>query len=286
MRRLAYIFVVLLAFAAAQSCEMVSTFIHDGEVVASVGRNKLYRHDLEGLIPAGLPAEDSLALAQQYINSWAADLVFLGTAQQKLSKSEKNLTKELEQYKNALLKYRYENLYINERLDTTVTDAQVEEYYENHKESLKLDYPIVKARFIRIIPGTISVDKVRKKIASDASEDLVDFDSIVYSCSDRYNDFGGAWVEITALAREFSIDYGTLISQMRNSFVEMEDSEGRICLAYISDYMRSGNVPPVEFCRDIIENVIISARKQTLLNDLERDLLEDARENGVFEIFE
>ena len=73
---------------------------------------------------------------------------------------------------------------------------------------------------------------------------------------------------------------------MRNSFVEMTDAEGRICLAYISDYMRSGNVPPVEFCRDIIENVIISARKQTLLNDLERDLLEDARVNGVFEIFE
>ena len=136
MRRLAYILIALLTLVATQSCEMVSTFIHDGEVVASVGKSKLYRHDLESLIPAGLPSEDSLALAQQYINSWAADLVFLGAAQQKLSKNEKNLTKELEQYKNALLKYRYENLYINERLDTTVPDSQVEDYYENHKESL------------------------------------------------------------------------------------------------------------------------------------------------------
>lgn len=286
MRRLAFIFIAFATLLAAQSCEMVSSFIHDGEVVASVGKNKLYRHDVESLIPAGLPSEDSLALAKQYINSWAADLVFLSAAQQKLSKSEKNLTKELEQYKNALLKYRYENLFINERLDTTVTEAQVQEYYESHMETFRLDYPIVKARFIRVIPGTVAVDKVRKLIASDKAEDIVEFDSMVYSSSDRYNDFGGAWVEITALAKEFSVDYGTLIAQMRNSYVETTDSEGRICLAYVSDYMRSGNIPPVEFCRDMIENVIISARKQALLNDLERDLLKDALETGVFEIID
>jgi len=286
MRHLTIISAIASVLLMSVSCEMISNLLHDDEVVAKVGRNKLYRGDVESLIPEGIASEDSLAIAQQYINTWAADLVFQDVAQQKLSKSEKNLTKEIEQYTNALLKYRYEQLYINERLDTAMTDTEVNEYYEAHKETFKLNYPIVKARFIRLIPNSINTEVVRKKISSDDPDDQVEFDNIVYSYAEKYNDFGGRWVEITSLAREFGTDYGTVIAQMSGSFVEMKDADGRVSLAYISNYLRSGNIPPVEFCHDKIENVIISVRKQALLNDLERDLLEEARESGLFETFE
>jgi len=285
MRRLTIILTIVASVLFVQSCEMVSDFIHDGEVVAKVGRYKLYRSDLDGLIPDGVSAEDSIAIAQQYINTWASDYVCLNTALQTLSKNDKNLTKELEQYRSALLRYRYEQAYISEHLDTTVTEEQIQEYYDSHKESLKLSYPIAKARYIRILPNTTPVDKIRKAIVFTTDEGKEEFSNIAYACSDRYNDFGGKWIEITVLAKEFSTDYGTLLSQMKNSFVQTEESDGKVCLAYVSDYMKSGSVPPVEFCRDKIQNVIISARKQSLLVDLERDLLNEARETGTFEIY-
>lgn len=270
---------------AAQSCEMVSSFLHDGEVVAKVGKHRLYREEVQAIIPAGVSSEDSLSIAQQYINTWASDRVFISTAEEKLSKTDKDLTSELEQYKNALLKYRYEQIYISEHLDTAVSEAQINEYYETHSENLRLSYPIVKARFIRIIPGTITPEKVRKMLVSNDEEMAEELDKVIYSCTDRYNDFGGKWVEITALSHEFSTDYGTVIALMKDSFVQVEDADGRICLAYVSDYIKSGKVPPVEFCRDKIVNMIISARKQALLNNLERDLLNEARTTGLFETF-
>ena len=55
------------------SCERISNFIHDDEVVAKVGRDKLYRSQLENYIPSGLSSEDSTNLALQYIKSWATE---------------------------------------------------------------------------------------------------------------------------------------------------------------------------------------------------------------------
>lgn len=281
--RIRIILALLVSVFAAQSCEFVSSFLHDGEVVAKVGKYKLFREEVEAMIPAGVSAEDSLRIAEGYINSWATDRVFLSKAEEMLPKAEQDLKKELEQYKNALLKYRYEQQCIDEKLDTAVSEEQIVEYYENHSENLRLSYPIVKARYIRIVPGTITPDKAKKILASSDPDNKEELDKLIYSCSDRYNDFGGNWVEITALAREFSTDYGTLISQMSDSFVVVEESDGKYSIAYIPEYIKSGKVPPMEFCRAKIENVVLSARKQALLNDLEQELLDEARNTGLFE---
>ena len=105
-------FWIVLAMLA--SCRAISRFLHDDEIVAEVDGVMLYRSDLDKVLPAGLPQEDSVRLAAQYINSWASDQVFIGIAEQQLSKAEKDVTKELEAYRKALLKYRYEQLYVNE----------------------------------------------------------------------------------------------------------------------------------------------------------------------------
>ena len=43
---------------------------------------------------------------------------------------------------------------------------------------------------------------------------------------------------------------------------------------------------PIEYSTPFIKDMIISARKQSLVTSLERDLLEDARVNGQFVIIE
>jgi DNA repair protein RadC len=94
---------------------MISSFLHDGEAVAQVGDSRLSKEELLAFIPSGITPEDSLRLAEQYINSWATDQVYLQIAEQQLSKEELDVTKELEEYRRSLIKYRYEQRYINER---------------------------------------------------------------------------------------------------------------------------------------------------------------------------
>ena len=87
------------------SCRAISRFLNNDDIVAEVDGVMLFKSDLDAIIPSGMAAEDSTRLAVQYINTWASDLVFQKIAEQQLSKAEKDVTKELEDYRKSLLKY-------------------------------------------------------------------------------------------------------------------------------------------------------------------------------------
>lgn len=276
---------MLIVLLAIVSCRTFSSILHDGEVVAKVGRHRLYRSDLDKLLPAISSPEDSMALVSQYIKTWAADLVFLDVAESYLSKSDKDVTEELEDYRRSLLKYRYEQKYVNERLDTAVSENELLAYYESHKDHFVLDVPIAKVRYMRISADSPNLNLIKKKMSSEDVNELVEADSLAYFSADIYTDYGGRWIDMVTLARKFGTDYGSLLAKAVNSGIEMEGDGGKVNFAYIADFISAGNVSPLEFCRGQIRDIIISTRKQNLIAALERDLLEDALAKGKFEIF-
>ena len=49
--------------------------------------------------------------------------------------------------------------------------------------------------------------------------------------------------------------------------------------------MNKGKIAPLEYCAEEIKDIIISTRRQNLVMNLERDLLNEALENGEFVIY-
>ncbi len=287
MRRIVHkIAIIVIVLSAFVSCRAISSFLHGGDAVAEVGTEKLYRSELNKLIPKGIAKEDSVRLARQYINSWALDQVFLNIAEQQLSKDEKDVTKELEDYRKSLLKFKYEQLYVNERLDTAVSEDMVEEYYQANRDKFVLQRPIVKARYLRISNDSPTLKKIRKKMSSEEVQDLVDADSLAYSSALKFSTWGNNWIDITTLAMEFPMDHVSLAMSMQNRWVEKLDTAGVLSLAYVSGMIREGQVAPIEYCIPTIKDMIISARKQALITSLEQDLLNDPRQTGQFVIIE
>lgn len=279
---------MVIVLPAFNSCETITSFVRglgSGPVVARVGSHKLYASELAAYIPDNASPEDSSRLALQYINTWASDLIFTDMADKELSKSEKNVDRELEDYRHSLLKYRYEQKYINQRLDTAVTQGQIEKYYEDHKETFKLQLPIAKAVYMSISAESPNLEIIKKKIRSDKPEARVEADSIAYSSAFRYVDFGNAWVDLVTLSRELGTDYGTALSMMKDGFVEVPDGNGNLNIAYIYSLMRAGETGPVEYYSERIKDIILSTRKQALLTGLERDLIENARNQENFVIY-
>ena len=268
------------------SCKTILEFFDSGETVASVGTAKLKKADLEKVIPEGVSPEDSVRLARQYINSWALDQVFLGVAEKQLSKTEKDVTKELESYRTSLLKFRYEQLYVNERLDTAVTEDMVQEYYDAHKDMFILSKPVVKARFMSITPDAPLLKTIRKKMSSDDAVDIMEADSMAFSSAYKFTTWNNAWIDATVLASEFGADYASVLQSLNKGWVEKKNEDGILNIAYVSEFTPKGSLAPIEYTAPFIKDKIISARKQTLVLNLERDLLEDARANGQFVILE
>ncbi len=276
-----------LLAAAAWGCELVSGLLHDDDVVARYGRHKLYASQVERYIPKNVSPEDSANLAARYINTWAMDLLYQNVAQTQLSKEDQDVSSELEDYRRSLLKYRYEQQYISERLDTVVSPSEVEDYYLAHKSSFVLEVPIVKARFLDIMPESPNLEILKKKMSSSDYDDLSEADSIAYSSAIRYEDRSDEWVDAVTYARNFGTDYGTLLSTLgSDGFVEIRDDRADVRIGYITGMVRKGQAAPLEYCEERIKDIIISSRKRELLSALERDLLDDALEHQELIIYD
>lgn len=283
--RLKIAVIILFVLPAVSSCRAISSFLTDSEVVAQVGTDKLYRSDLDKIIPKGMMPEDSVRMARQYINTWASDQIFLKVAMEQLSKAERDVTLELEDYRKSLLKYRYEQLYVNERLDTSVTMENIEQYYESHKDKFVLDRPIVKARFLNIAEDSPVLPQIRKRMSSSEAGDLVEADSLAFSSAVKFTTWADRWIDVNVLAGEYMTGYESLLASVSRGWIEKVDTLGQKRLTYISDMINKGQPAPVEFCEQKIRDIIISSRKQELVQNLERDLLNDACENGQFKIY-
>jgi len=286
MKHFRHSILLLAASLLLASCGWISDLIHDDEVVARIGKHKLYRSDLAGFIPHDASPEDSARLAGQYIQTWAKELLFLDVAETELSKTESDVTRELEDYRRSLLKFRYEQQYIKDRLDTVVARSEIEEYYTAHPDLFALQVPIVRARFLDIMKGSLALDQIKKKMASDQPEDLKMADSLAYTSALRYVDRSGEWLDMPVYAKYFGYDYGTVLSQLRpDGYILFEEEQGDVKIGYICEMRRPGTVAPLDYCSGRIKDIIISNRKHALLGSLEQDLLKDALEQDKLIIY-
>ena len=143
--------IVLASFLTA-----CSLFADKGEPVAKVGIHVLSLTELKKNVPNYLDATDSSLWADDYIKKWIQRELLLLKAEENLKAEMKDVTNELEEYRNSLIVYRYKNELMKEKMDTTVKEADIKDYFNNNKESFILNRNIVKAIYIKI-PLEVSI---------------------------------------------------------------------------------------------------------------------------------
>lgn len=275
------IVLLLLALVAAEACNIVDSFKHDDLVVARAGRDRLYLSQLRDYIPDGTSPEDSAKIATGFINAWAVEHLYVKSAEKLLSKEELDVGKELEDYRKSLLRYRYEQRYINANLDTAITAGQLQGYYDSHKENFILPRPILKARFVDLIKGSRNGEEIMDKLSAEDPTTVQSLDSLAYSAL-SYKDLSGRWTDAAVLAKEFGTDWETMMGRMKDRLIKFE-GEGNVKAAYVFAVQKDGTAP-LEYCAENIRDNILSERKRALLSSLEQDLLTEARKNKDFVI--
>ena len=269
----------------AVSCDMASSLVHDDQPVARVGKENLYRSEIEGRIPGMMSPEDSAGFAERYIRLWAMDRLYADVAEKQLSKSELDVSAELESYRRSLLRYRYEQRYLNDRLDTLISDRQISDYYEAHEADFALREPLMKIRFVDIMKDSPDLDEILALMSSDGHGDLVRADSLARVSALRYFDNSDSWMSASDLARYFGISASEMLDAMDEDMIIIEpENRGDILAAYVCDMVESGTAP-LEYCTPVIRDIILSNRKHELLAALERDLLDEALDSKQFVIF-
>jgi len=262
------------------SCKYLG-FSSDNAIVAEVGDKILYESEVKNLIPQGTTPEDSINMLEQYVNSWALKHLLLNKAESELSKSEKDVEQELEDYRSSLLVYKYEKIYLEERLDTVITDDECMDYYKNYSSNFTLNNSVVKARVVKVSDRSPNLEAIRKMYKTTSLEEIDEFEKLCYNSADRYNNFNNNWVDISAIAREIPYDVQMCEREAwSKSYIETKDSL-YYYFVYFLDKIAPDSTAPFEFYQTKIKEIILSKRKQELVANLEKNLIQEALEKNL-----
>jgi len=275
MKKLVFIAFVLIA----ASCKYLEFNTRDA-VVAEVGDNKLYESEIKSLIPPGKSPEDSLEMLNQYVNRWAIKHLLLSKAESELSKTDKDVEQELEDYRSSLLMYRFEKMYIDQRLDTTITEAECRDYYAKNSGNFVLTNSVVKARFAKVSSTSPNLEKLKRIYKAVSIEDVDEFERLCYSSADKYTNFNNEWIDIALIAKEIPYDVPAVEREVTTkSSIETKDSLYTY-LVFFPEKISPNETAPFEYYRSRIKEIILSKRKQDLITKLEQDLIREGLEDN------
>lgn len=274
---------ILLTVLSISSCRFYDR-LFKGDVVARAGKDVLYTSDIEALNISGLSGEDSVATVNRYIMSWAKNKLLLDMAESRLSRADRDVASQLEDYRQQLLVYRYEQQYVGQRLDTAVSEEEYREYYETNPASFVTHVPLMKGWYIKISASSPNINPIRTLYTSRGAEDLARLESLCYTSADKYYVFD-SWIGVDALLEGTGMTLQDMSGILEDNGCLEKSSFGYTYLISVDEYIPAGEIAPYEYCRDRIRNHILNRRKQELLSGLERNLLNDAIVSEKFIIY-
>ena len=279
------IFFLLFSIVWLTSCDYLKTT--DTKVpVARVNSSYLYQEDIEGLISENTSKEDSTLIVSSYINRWATQQLLMDQARINISEMKQQaFNKLVEDYRKDLYTEAYKSTIVLQMLDSTVSQHELQEFYEANKENFKLNDELFKLRYIQVNEGFGNLASTKKRLETFDEDDIekLETESIQYKAF-NFND--STWVKRAALTEVLPILQNADESLLKKSnFIELQDSLG-VYLVKIVDKLNPKDIAPLSHVEPTIRQVILNKRKLELIKKLESDITRDALKNNNFEIYE
>jgi hypothetical protein len=278
-----FIFIVLIGIAGCGKGSRIAERIP----VAEIGKTVLYLDEIPSQLFPGTSGPDSIAVVQSYINKWAKHRLLVLKAEENLPPGMKNnVAKQLEETRSNLLIYEYQQQMMLERMDTLITEAELESYYATNEKAFSLSSNIVKALFIKLPYETPGIDKIRLLARSNSQQDFQQLESLCFQFAEKFDDFNEKWVPVGRLLSELPVVIEDQESFLKkNSFYEWSDSSGVVCFLSIRDYRLRLSLAPFDYVRNDIKRIIWNTRRLELIQSLENGIFNEAIREKKFRIY-
>jgi len=254
--------------------------------VAEVGKEVLYFDEIPQLIKYDLNKTDSAAIIQNYINKWAKRELLLLKAEENLSKEVKDgITKELKETRENLFIYQYQRQMMLEKMDTVLSDNELENYYTANEKTFTLSLNIVKELFIKLPVETPNLEKIKVLARSNDQNKLQQLENYCYQFAEKFDDFNEQWVPMDKISVELQRKIENEDEFLkRNTYFETSDSLS-VYLISIRDYRLRSSVAPFEYVRNDIKRIIWNSRRLEYIQSLENGIYNDALKENSFKIY-
>jgi len=250
--------------------------------IARVYEVYLYPNDIKGLVPKEAKPVDSVAIVKDFIQHWMEQQVLLHQAANNLNQQEMDLSKQIEDYKNSLIIYSYEKELVREKLDTNVSEAEIQKYYDDNKKDFQLKNDIVKIIYVKVGKKSPGVDKLKSLMMSDNAKDRDKLSKYCYQYGQNFFLNDNAWLMFDDVLKEIPIqtyNQDLFLQNNNNHFVQIEDTASIYCVS-IKGYMIKNSLSPLSFEKENIEKILLNKRKMDLIDEMKKNLYNEAQNHN------
>jgi hypothetical protein len=252
--------------------------------IATAKDHVLHLDELLEAMPTGLSKEDSLLFANNFIQQWATQRLLLDRAELNLSDEQKNVKKQLDEYRRSLIIYLYQTEWVRQHMDTTVTSAEIDAYFESNKGDFELQEDIVRALFVKFGKQTNGINNVGKWMRSSDEELRTVLEDLAMQHALAMHLNENQWIPLNNLVKQFPVESRMSNDNFRSQgFVEFQDSSAHY-FVYVKELKQKNTPAPVDYIRSNIANIILNKRKLELVKKLEKDIFNEALNKNQFKL--
>lgn len=278
-------FLYILAVLAFVACK-TSNNSEKAKVVAKAGTENLDEDEFKNNFIVTGNVKDSAFQAKKLIEHWATDALFYQEAITKLDKAEIDIEKQVEDYRRELVNYIYSSRIIEANLDTTINSAEIEDYYNTHRDNFILKENIVKVNYIKVPVKAPGLDKIKRLLfAGTPQTDMQQLKTLCVQNAENYFINDSTWLYVDEIKKEVPAlkdepDFNLVTGRL----LQFTDDTYYYYLK-IKDVKIKNGLSPINFERQNIKKFIINNRKAQLIMQYKQLLFEKAKADKRFELY-
>lgn len=268
---------LLMAGAILAGCSSKKTETpSDYKVLLEVGDSVLTVSDVVRLIPAGLTEEDSVEMFNSITERWVRSMMLSDLAQENVADLAR-INRMAEDYRNSLIIDRY--LRSKQEETGEVSDQAVKSYYSEHSEEMKLEAPIVKGIYLKVVDSEENLSDIRKWMRSAKPEDIDQIEKNGLRHASQYEYFEDRWIDWNDIADEIPYRFYDADAFLRSTKDFETNYGGSTYLLHITEYIPSGESMPYDFAKGKIREMLTREKK----GDYRQKLLKSLYRKGIQE---
>ena len=247
--------------------------------IASVGNIHLYKDEVDIIYAQQGRGADSTAFMQNYIERWAIDVLFYEKAKENVALTDE-IDKMVENYRTSLIQNLYQDRLITQQLIPSISDTQVQMFYEKERDLFELTEPYVKGFYVQLPAKASKVRDVRKWCLRKGQDDLEELEKLCSENDYDYRFFMEEWIPFGDLAHKLPLTDQQLMDRLsKKSTIEFK--EGQYTYFVCADsILKRNDIKPIEMVSNEIKELLLNSQKANFIKKVKRSLYEDALKNG------
>jgi len=256
------------------------------EMIVKVYDVELKRGDISFLFDnKNLSSVDSIKIAKKYIDNWVEEQILLHQSQQNKTINLKEIDDKANHYKNLLIINQLENQYVQQNLDTNITEKEFITYYKNHKDDFQLKDYLVKILYIKVPSDAPNIIKLEKWYKLHLDTDIKEIKKYANTYATNFYYDIENWIYFDDITKEIPLkDFNKDRFITRKSKTIVEENDYFYFLNVI-DYKLKNTTSPLEFEKENIKQRILNKRVKALKEKYRKENIEKAYNEKAITIY-